>query len=126
MSLEKERAGGDIAVLHGQHGVLFCFASYLNLLCKRICVDSVASLLPLSVLEFPVGLKGIRQVQSVRSPSQLKECPVTVYFCRSRVISKQQANYSGCVPRKKALLTALPTVCWLLITTSQETGVLLG
>lgn len=29
---------------------------------------------------------------------------MTVYFCRSRVISKQQANYSGCIPRKKSFL----------------------
>lgn len=29
---------------------------------------------------------------------------MTVYFCRSRVISKQQANYSGCIPRKKSVL----------------------
>lgn len=28
---------------------------------------------------------------------------MTVYFCRSCVISKQQANYSGCIPREKAL-----------------------
>lgn len=28
---------------------------------------------------------------------------MTVNFCRSHVISKQQANYSGCIPKKEAL-----------------------
>lgn len=50
------------------------------------------------------------------------ENSLAVYFGGCHVISEQQANYLSCIPRKEAPLTALPTVCWLLIAAGEEGG----
>ena len=74
------------------------------MLCKRIFVDSFASFLPQHIVESPAELKGYQTGIGARIHQISYEFPMTVYFCGSCVISKQQTNYSGCIPREKSFL----------------------
>lgn len=111
-SPDKELPGGGASVLSRQQD--------LGRSANFTVQEAPWSLCSPKCFGIPCCIEGTRQLWSLHALRQLKDFPVTVYFCRSCVISKQQANYSGCIPRKKELLTALPTVCWLLITQARR------